>query len=397
MNSVIFDIQFGVSGDMLIASLLDCGLSLESLKRELLKLGINNWELLSKKINKYHMSGSSINISTGDGEARNINDIKDIIQSSELLSDVKNNILKIFNRLAIAEAKIHGTSVENVHFHEVGAVDSIIDISSFCIAMQFLEIEKIFFTEFCFGRGTIDSSHGELPIPVPAVVELTRGFTSRLTDRNGELVTPTAAAILTTLGTQLDKPMSYKIVNHGIGFGTRKYNFPSYTRVLLIKKDEKEEAVIQLECNIDDMNPQNYPYIIELLLEKGALDAYISHTIMKKGRYGTLLTVISNYGELESLKQLIYRETTTLGIRISNVIREKLDRKYATVKLFDQEIRIKIGFYGGKVVNIHPEFEDCRKAAQNSGISLNEIMSRAREEYIKNLDHIALSSSGEKI
>jgi uncharacterized protein (TIGR00299 family) protein len=397
MNSVIFDIQFGASGDMLIASLLDCGLSLSSLKEELLKLGIHNWDISTKKINKYHISGSCIHISTGEGESRNINDIKDIIQNSGLSSAAKNNISKVFNRLASAEAKIHGTSVDDVHFHEVGAIDSIIDVSSFCIAMQLLEIERIFFNEFCFGRGTVNSSHGELPIPVPAVVELSRGFTSRLTDRSGELVTPTAAAILTTLGTQLDKPVSYTIINHGIGFGTRDYSFPSYTRALLVKTDEKDEAVVQLECNIDDMNPQLYPYIIERLLEGGALDAYISHTVMKKGRYGTLLTVISNHEQFDSLKQLIYRETTTLGIRAFNVIREKLDRKFDTVKVLDQEIRIKIGFYEGKIVNIHPEFEDCKKAAQKSGISLKEIMSKAREEYQKNLDHITLSSSGEKI
>ena len=397
MNSVIFDIQFGVSGDMLIASLLDCGLRLGSLKEELLKLGIPNWDISVKKISKYHISGSSIHISTGEEKSRNINDIKDIIQSSGLSSSTKNSIVKVFNRLAAAEAKIHGTTVDEVHFHEVGAIDSIIDVSSFCIAMQLLEIERIFFTEFCFGRGTVASSHGELPVPVPAVVELSRGFTSRLTERNGELVTPTAAAILTTLGTQLEEPVSYKIINHGIGFGTREYSFPSYTRALLVQTEERDEAVIQLECNIDDMNPQLYPYIIERLLESGALDAYISHTVMKKGRYGTLLTVISDYEQFDSLKHLIYRETTTLGIRAYKVIREKLDRKFDKVTLFDQEIRIKIGFYAGKIVNVHPEFEDCKKAAQASGISLKEIMIKAREEYLKNLDHITLSSSGEKI
>lgn len=397
MNSILFDIQLGVSGDILLASLLDGGLSLDDLKSGLLKLNLDQWDITAQQDVRNHLVGKSIAVTTGEQRAeRNITDIAAIIENSTLSPTVKQNSMAIFNRLASAEASVHGTTSDAVHFHEVGAVDSIIDTVGFCIALELLDVKTILFTEFCMGRGTVITRHGELSIPVPAVVELTKGYRSRLTDKVGELITPTAAAILTALGRQIDSTISYTVHRSGIGFGTRPYPFPSYTRALFIELMEPAEEVFQLECNIDDMNPQLYQYIIERLLEGGALDAYVVPVVMKKGRSGVLLMVISTLERLEWVKECIYSETTTLGIRYMPVVREKLDRTSETITLFNQKIRVKVGYHQNRVINVHPEFEDCKKAAQRSGHPLEEIMRLAREAYLSET-YKTFSSSEENI
>ena len=397
MNSLLFDIQLGVSGDILLASLLDSGLSLGDLKSELMKLNLDQWGITVQQDIKNHLAGKSITVTTGEQKAeRNITDIAAIIEGSTLSPTVKKNSMAIFNRLASAEASVHGTTPDAVHFHEVGALDSIIDTVGFCIAMELLDVKKILFTEFCMGRGTVNSRHGEIAIPVPAVVELTKGYRSRLTDKLGELITPTGAAILTALGQQIESTISYTVLRYGIGFGTRPYPFPSYTRAFFIELTEPAEEIFQLECNIDDMNPQLYPYIIERLLEGGALDAYIIPVVMKKGRSGVLLIVISTLERVDWVKECIYRETTTLGIRYMPVVREKLDRSSETITLFNQKIGVKVGYHQNRVINVHPEFEDCKKAAQRSGHPLEEIMRLAREAYLSKT-YKTFSSSEENI
>ncbi len=382
-KSIIFDIQFGASGDMLLGSLIDLDLNTEILIEELSKLNIKNWSISPEKIVKYSIQGTLANVVCNEEKhSRNLDEIKKIIQKSKLKKSVRDNILIIFNRLAEAEARVHGVELDEVHFHEVGATDAIVDISAFCIAMDLLNINTIYFNNFHFGSGSIHTAHGDIPIPVPAVVELTKNYISIMTQRDGEIITPTAAAILTSLGKQIDDKLSYIHYKSGHGFGTRDYSFPSYTRAFLIKKEDHNENVIQIECNIDDMNPQIYPYIIEKLLETGALDAYISQISMKKGRPGILLTVITDSNLLVQMKETIYRHTTTLGLRTLKVNREKLDRDIITIKIWDHEIRIKIGCLNGEIVNIQPEFEDCKKVSKIKDIPLKEVMLKAKNEYI---------------
>jgi uncharacterized protein (TIGR00299 family) protein len=384
-RSVIFDIEFGASGDMLLGSLIDLGLDVSRLSGALGAMPLRGWKINPAKAVRYAVSGTLAGVSCEeDCEERNLGEISAVIRESGFHPGVRDNILRVFQRLAEAEATVHGSSVEKVHFHEVGAMDSIIDIAGFCAGLEILGIDQCYFTEFSFGSGTVQSRHGELPVPVPAVVELTRGFRSKLSGRQGELVTPTAAAILTTLARQVEHPTSYTLKKTGIGFGTRNYSFPSYTRALLADIDDTDASgVYQLECNIDDMNPQVYPYLIEVLFSKGALDAYITPIHMKKGRPGHLVTVIVPGEHLEAVRKAVYTETTTLGLRIFSLTREKLDRGMETVTVHGREIRIKTGFMGSRVVNVQPEFEDCRSVSTETGLPLKTIIQLAVDEYFK--------------
>jgi uncharacterized protein (TIGR00299 family) protein len=336
---------------------------------------------------RHNIRGMTAGIHCSDeGTSRNLSDIIKIIHQSTLSNSIRDNVCAVFTRLAKAEAHVHGEHIEDVHFHEVGAMDSIIDISAFCIAIDMLKADQIHFSEFCFGTGTINSRHGEIPVPVPAVVELTKGFSCRHTRKRGELVTPTAAALLTTLGTQVGAASpAGTIIATGVGFGTRHYPFPSYTRAFFSETDDRiTEQLVLLECNIDDMNPQVAPYLIDILLGNGALDVTATPAIMKKGRPGIVFSVLADDKNCTVLKEIIYRESTTLGIRIQRVEREKLHRRYHRVTVEGQKITIKTGILNGETVNIQPEYEDCRKAAEVTGKSLQNIMQEALKKYTDN-------------
>jgi pyridinium-3,5-bisthiocarboxylic acid mononucleotide nickel chelatase len=380
-KNVFFDIQLGASGDMLVGALLDTADVTNKLKDMLSKLKLNNWTMSPMKIVKHGISGTSANISCKDGtHDRNLNDIRAIIRNSALPENIIDNIINIFENLANAEAKVHGKKPDEIHFHEIGAIDSIIDISAFCMLLHIMEINKIYYNTFHLGTGTIKSSHGEIPVPVPAVVELIKNRKLKITDKTGELITPTAAAVLTTLGNQI-MPCDFTILENGTGFGSREHSFPSYTRAFITEYINSYEAIQQIECNIDDMNPQLYPKIIEMLFDAGALDAYTCAISMKKGRPGTLLVVIANYENVPHLREIIYIQTTTLGIRIFNISRDKLDRKYENVSVFGEEIRIKIGYLNNKKINIQPEFEDCREAAGKLNVPLKEVIAESIYQY----------------
>ncbi|MBN2402520.1 MAG: nickel pincer cofactor biosynthesis protein LarC [Spirochaetes bacterium] len=380
-KSVFFDIQLGASGDMLIGSLLDIGSDSNELKNMLFKLKLPNWTISPKKIIRHNIAGTLADISCkDDSHHRNLNDMRTIVTKSGLPENITNNIIKIFENLANAEAKVHGKKPDEIHFHEIGAIDSIIDISAFCILMDIIPIDKIYYNTFNLGSGTIKCSHGEIPLPAPATAELIKNHRSTLTDKKGELVTPTAAAILTTLGIQT-MPADFIILESGIGFGTRDYPFASFTRAFIIENLNKYENVQQIECNIDDMNPQLYPVIIEMLFDAGALDAYTSAISMKKGRPAILLTVIANIEKIPHLSEIIYSQTTTLGIRLFNITRDKLHREYETVSAFGEKIKVKIGYLNNNAVNIQPEFEDCRAAANKAKIPLKEVIAEAIHQY----------------
>jgi len=379
-----FDIQLGASGDMLLGSLFGPGLNRDRLITELRKLNLNGWSMTPEEITRHNIRGMTAGVRCADeGTSRNLSDIIEIIHQSTLSNSIRNNVCAVFTRLAKAEAHVHGKHIEDVHFHEVGAMDSIIDIAAFCIAIDMLRADRIHFSEFCFGTGTINSRHGEIPVPVPAVVELTKGFSCRHTRKHGELVTPTAAALLTTLGTQVGtvSPPG-TIIATGIGFGTREYPFPSYTRAFFSETDDRiTEHLILLECNIDDMNPQVAPYLIDVLLGKGALDVTATPAIMKKGRPGLVFSILAEENNIAPLKEIVFRESTTLGIRIQRVEREKLLRRYHHVTVEGQDITIKTGILNGETVNVQPEYEDCRKAAETTGKSLQIIMQEALKRY----------------
>lgn len=386
MTAALFDIQFGVSGDMLLGSLIDAGCDAGSLAAALGTLGLDGWTMAPEKTTRHAITGTAARISARDDHAhRTLGDIERILTRSGLSESSKERARRVFARLAEAEGRIHGIPASDVHFHEVGALDSIIDICAFCVALELMDIDTVHFGDFAFGTGTIQTRHGEIPVPVPAVVDLCNGFRGLMTGRSGELTTPTGAALLTVLGTQRSLPFAGTVARQGYGFGTRDYPFPSYTRVILMSEPAPPiETIVQMECSIDDMNPQLYPYVLERLFAVGALDAYLAPIHMKKGRPGMLLTVIAREDATERLREIVYRETTTLGIRYARTAREKIEREFATVTVKGCAIRIKIGKHNGEVLNIQPEYEDCKNAAEKIGIALKTVQALARLEYDRN-------------
>lgn len=382
-KALYFDLAHGASGDMLLASLIDAGIEPGPIVETLGSLDISGWSISPRKIERYGLRGTSLRVECPDERSeRHLHDIEILIRNSGLPDIASGNIIRVFRKLAAAEAAVHGTTADMVHFHEVGAMDSILDIAAFCIAHETLGHPLVYFSDIHFGTGTVHCRHGEIPVPAPAVVELARESRCRQTSFEGELITPTAAAILVTLGTQSLPPAGNVLKSSGIGFGTREYTFPSFTRLLLFdSQPAMTENAVMLECSIDDMNPQVYPRLIDDLLRAGAKDAFLTPVIMKKGRPGITVSVIAGEHEVPEVKRVLFRETTTIGLRAHSIARDILDRRYEEVSVSGQRVRVKVASMGGEDINAQPEFEDCRMAAEATGIPLREVIERAKAEY----------------
>lgn len=383
MKILYCDIQLGASGDMLVGALIDMGLPVDILTTQLQSLQLNGFAIAPVKVTRYGIHGTQAGITAKiDTTHRNLDAIYDIIAHTKCSDTVKNNAMKIFNTLADAESKVHGIPKEEVHFHEVGAIDSIVDILSFCIGIEYFAIDTLYYSSFAFGTGTIKTQHGIIPLPAPATVKLTEGKQVIFTGLQGELTTPTAAAILITLGTQ-QVQFGGTVLHLGTGFGTREYGFPSYTRVMLFDDaSHTYELLCVLECSIDDMNPEIYPHVSDLLFDAGARDVYLQQVIMKKGRPGVVVSVLCSSDALEQCKQILFSQTTTLGVRAYTVNRYSLPRELATIILYGEEIRIKQSHRLNEL-SPKPEYEDCKKVALKTGKPLYRIMEEALKEYYK--------------
>lgn len=368
------DIISGISGDMFLASLIDAGFPSKKLVEELKKLGID-FEMEVRKEGDI-IKGSSVYIYSEDKKQRKLRDIIEIIDKSDIDNDIKEKAKGIFRRLAEAEAKIHGTSIDKIHFHELGAVDTIIDIVGSLIALKGLDIEKLYSSPVVLGRGKIECEHGVLPAPAPATLELLKGKPVVFSDVPTEITTPTGAALL-GLAEFVFPEMEVEGVGYGVG--KKKLGMPNILRVVIGKEVDKGGVYI-IETNIDDMIPEMYPYVIDRLMKAGALDAYILPIIMKKGRNGVMLKVISTHERMEEIKKILFEETTTFGIRYFKARREKLKREIKEVKTKYGNVRVKIGYYNGKPVSISPEYEDCKKIAMEKGIAIKEIYKEAKEK-----------------
>lgn len=397
MKILYCDTQLGASGDMLVGALLDLGLPVSVLQQQLSSLSFSNFAIAPVKVTRHGISGIQAGITSAeDHHHRNIASIKEIIDAASCSDRVKNNAMAVFETLARAESHIHGIPVEEVHFHEIGAIDSIVDILAFCIGIEYLGIDKLLYSAFAFGVGTILTQHGIMPLPAPATLKITEGKQIFFTDKKGELTTPTAAAILTALG---DQSASFQglAAATGIGFGTRDYGFPSYTRVLLLEDTQTTEyqSLCVLECTIDDMNPELIPYVADVLLHAGALDVNYHQVIAKKGRPGIVLWLLCQIENSPKLREIIFSQTTTLGVRAYTVDRYSLPRETATISLYGETIRIKTASRF-KELSPKPEFEDCKAVALKTGKPLINIIEEAMEAYYKQA-YNCFSSSCENI
>jgi uncharacterized protein (TIGR00299 family) protein len=325
---------------------------------------------------------------------RGLNEIRQIISAAAISESAKDTAIRTFEALGAAEAKIHSVPVESIHFHEVGAADAIVDIVCAAVGAETLGVDEIVCSRLNVGGGTVKCAHGTFPVPAPATVELLKGVPVYSSGIEAELVTPTGAAIAKTLATRFSAFPEMKIEKSAYGAGSR--DFPGHPNVLRLVIGEalpvlagktKSETVSVLEANLDDLNPQVFGYVMDRLLEEGALDVFGMPVQMKKNRPGTLLTVLCKPEDAEKLAQLIFSETTTLGVRRREESRQTLARRWESVRTEWGEVRIKIASMNGTVTNYAPEYEDCRRIAAEHHVPLKTVMQEASRAYSKDKKH----------
>ena len=379
-----FDTFSGASGDMILGALLDAGLSIDDLRAELAKLALRGYRIGSGTVKKCGLSATKFEVSIERDAGhphRTLANITALLDESVLSDAVRENAQRVFQRLAEAEAAVHGVPVEDIHFHEVGAVDSIVDIVGAAIGIEQLGITQIVSGPIRFGSGTIKCAHGTLPVPAPATARLAEGFPVEYTGVEGELTTPTGAAILTALARSFGPPPPMTLEKTGLGAGSAdRGERPNVLRVLIgTAADTAADVVVILEANIDDASGEIIGYASEALLAAGALDVFAVPIQMKKSRPGVLLSVIAKPADRTRLEEIIFRETTTLGVRRREEARTKLERRFVEAEVFGEKVSVKLGLLGGEVVAISPEYESCARVAREKNIPLREVYEAARK------------------
>lgn len=380
-----FDCFSGISGDMVLGALIDLGLEVAKLRTELDKLNLSaHYQLETKKVDKQGIYGTEVNISLGKKDVeRKLEDILAIIDGSTLTEDIKQPAKKIFVRLAQAEANRHLKNLNEVYFHELGGLDAIIDIVGAVIGVKLLGFDAVYASPLHVGRGLVKCRHGILPVPAPATLELIKGVPIYGGDIDAELVTPTGAAIITTLAQGFGELPKMNVEKIGYGAGKRNLPIPNLLRILagtqnMDGKEYNEDTVTVIETNIDDMNPEFYQYIMTRLFENGAVDVFLTPIQMKQARPATLLTVIVAAENLNRVLEVIFTETTTLGVRTYQAKRYKLAREEIVVETEHGKIRVKLGKLKGAVVNFAPEYEDCRRVADEEHIPIKQVYEAAK-------------------
>ena len=382
MRTLYFDYFAGASGDMILGAMVAAGVEPRALIEQLSLLNVEGYSIDFERVDRSGISATYARVQTHHEHGhRHLSHILKIIYDSRLSEGVKERASRIFSRLAQAEANVHNQSVEQVHFHEVGALDAIIDVVGAAICFDLARIERFVCSPLHVGSGTVDMEHGRFPVPPPAVAELLKDAPVYSTDIKGELVTPTGAAIITTVCNEFGPLPTMKLEHTGYGAGTRQYEkFPNALRVLIgnAQPQAAGETLWVLETNVDDMSPQVFGHVMDRVLETGALDCYFSPIQMKKNRPGVLLSVLCRPGDKEALEQILFTETTTLGIRSYQVERRALEREIVQVETQYGPIDVKVARLNGHVINEMPEYEQCRAVALKAGVPLKSVENAAR-------------------
>jgi uncharacterized protein (TIGR00299 family) protein len=380
MKVCYLDCFSGISGNMVLGALVDIGLQKSVLLEEVAKLGVEPFDIEVKRNERMKIYGTHVKVKgKGDeGPQRSYREIKQMIEVSPLDLQVKDRSLDIFRRLASAEAKIHGEKIDEVHFHEIGALDSIVDVVGAAVGMNHLAIERVFASKIPVGSGFVLGQHGRLPVPAPATLEILKGIPIYSSSLNEELVTPTGAAILTSWSSGFGNIPEMRIEKVGYGLGDRVFEgIPNVLRIILGKDDgSRREAdwVWVVETDIDDMSPEIYGYLMEKLPEAGAIDVTFTPIQMKKNRPGITIKVLCYEAEVDMIIDTLFRESTTIGVRLYSVRRAKLSRRTEEVETKYGTVRLKVSTdHRGRAINIMPEYEDCKRIAEAMGISLKEI------------------------
>jgi uncharacterized protein (TIGR00299 family) protein len=394
MKTLYLDCFSGISGNMLLGALLHVGLPEEVLRKNLSLLPVHGYDLIVTEVNKCGISAIYVDVKLNDDDHhdadhhhghhhhRHLSDVFQIIDDSQLSSKIKTDSKKIFLLLAQAEAKVHGVGVEEIHFHEVGAVDSIVDIVGTAIGLDYLGIQAIYTSALQVGKGFIKCAHGLMPIPAPATAELLKNIPYYNGEMSKELVTPTGAAVIAALSAgHGNMPANFLSETIGYGAGTWDLEIPNVLRMHV--GEIKEERIITkafvVEANIDDLNPQIYPYVMEKLLKMGAFDVWLTPIIMKKNRSATMLSVLVNDLMLDQVIALIFEQTSTIGLRFYETERKIAMREIIDVKLPWGKVKVKVSAYEGKICSITPEYEDCKIIADEYKIPLKKVQQAALE------------------
>ncbi|HGJ67564.1 TPA: nickel pincer cofactor biosynthesis protein LarC [bacterium] len=386
MITAYFDCFSGISGDMTLGALVDLGAEPDLLKSELAKLKLDEYHINFSKVKKHGITATKANVELhhhhdhdehNHHHGRHLGDILKMIFESGLNDDVKEKSKGIFTKLGEAEAKVHGVDIEEVHFHEVGAVDSIVDIVGSAIGISLLGIERIYSSALPLGQGFVKSSHGVIPIPAPATAELLKNIPTKKSEIQSELVTPTGAAIISTLSNGFGSIPDMIVEKIGYGSGTKEFaEQPNLLRIILgeTKDSSYETDTINIvETNIDDMSPQIYDSLIDKLLALGAVDVYMTPIVMKKSRPAIKLTVLVDQTSLQAVCGCILAETTTMGVRIYETSRRKLSREMVEIETEYGKVSVKLGKVGDEVLKILPEYDDCKRLSEEKNIPIMKI------------------------
>lgn len=377
-NNVIYvDCSAGIAGDMFLAALVEMTDGFDHLRSELAKISLRGYSLDLFRDKRGGISGLRFDVVSEEGHVhRHLSDIKEMLLESNLSDEVKKMTIKAFSLLAEAEGKVHGEPADHIHFHEVGAVDSIIDIAGAMIMLEYLGWPEAVFSPLNVGSGTVRCAHGTLPVPAPATLELLKGLQVFSSGDPMERVTPTGAVLVKTLGGRISPSMpAGEIRSAGIGLGTREGTPPNILRVTMLEKKEPllHDRGVELSANIDDMFPEDLSYLMERLFDGGALDVWFENIQMKKNRPGVKVCVLAHETSSENLEQIMLRESSSLGLRKICVERSMLDRRSDVVGTSLGHVRVKCGLIGGKTVKEMPEFEDIKKIASERGMTLADV------------------------
>ena len=391
MKLAYFDCFSGISGDMTLGALLDAGCDLEHLRTALHGLQVPGWELSAEKVWKNGISATHVQVKTDDQQKhRSLSAILGILKNSQLAPEVRDRAAAIFQKLGEAEARVHDVPIEKIHFHEVGAVDAIVDIVGACVGFYAFGIERFACSPLNIGGGTVKMAHGTLPVPAPATTNLLTGKPTYSNGVQRELVTPTGAAIVATICDSFGPQPAMSVSAVGYGAGTTELEGqPNVLRIMIGEAAEKvvpgfDQEIVVIEANLDDMNPQIYGYFLEKALAAGALDVFTTPVQMKKNRPGTLLTVLCQPEDENALMSLIFAETTTFGVRSYRARRRTLPRESVKVKTSFGEVRIKLSRVNGRILHVAPEYDDCRRLAVEKNVPLQQVINEALRSYESN-------------
>ena len=394
MRQAYLDCSSGISGDMFLAVLIDAGVPVDRLFTELKKLPLGFYEFKRTRAVRGGLVGTRVEIrAPGEQPHRTLPDIQNLLEMASLPAQAASQALKVFSRLAEVEGRLHNLPPGEVHFHEVGAVDAVVDIVGACVGLALLEISDLVCSPLNVGGGRVEAAHGTLPVPAPATAELLKDLPIYSSGVEGELVTPTGAALVSTLASGFG-PLPPMKVNR-IGYGAGERDFPGLSNLARLFVGERVEAVegrsgapgdelvSVIEANVDDMSPQLYGHFLEQALAAGALDVTCTATQMKKNRPGLTISILCEPERGETLSQLLFAETTTIGVRIHETRRKVLERELVTVETPYGAITVKVARREGKVVNVAPEFDACQRLAAEKSVPLKQVMMAAEAAYLQ--------------